>query len=201
MHMVKNSTHYNMYIYKRENKLTIVLLYVDDLLLTGNNEAKVLRIKQELMMQFGMSDLEEVQTYLGTKIIRTKVGIWMHQRNYIFQILERFGMNQCNSTCIPMDLGIVLTKNIKSPLYCIETYRAIIEYLRWITTTRYDIKYTVGYYSRYAAESQVAHMLVAKCILRYLKKTIDYGILFPSNNLERFCQGSRHSSLNWKNHL
>ena len=95
-------------------------------------------------------------------------------------------MNQYNSTYIPKDLRTVFTKNIKSPLYCVETYRAIIEYLRWITTTQYDMKYVLGCCSKYIAESQVAHMLVAKCILKYLKRTIDYGILFPSDNLERF---------------
>ena len=53
-------------------------MYIDDLLLTDNNKVEVLCIKQELMMQFGMFNKREVQTYLGTKIVRTKVGIWMH---------------------------------------------------------------------------------------------------------------------------
>jgi ribosomal protein S8 len=76
--MVKSSADYNMYIYKREDKLTVVLLYVDDLLLTSDSEVEVQRIKWELMTQFKMSNLGEVQTYLGVVIVRTKAGIWMH---------------------------------------------------------------------------------------------------------------------------
>jgi hypothetical protein len=45
MRMVKSSADYNMYIYKREDKLTVVLLYVDDLLLTSDSEVEVQRIK------------------------------------------------------------------------------------------------------------------------------------------------------------
>ena len=70
----------------------MVLLYVDDLLLTSSSTAEVQCIKRELMSQFEMSNLREVHTYLGAEIVRTKAGIWMHQRIYITKTLERFGL-------------------------------------------------------------------------------------------------------------
>ena len=60
MKMIKNLADYNMYICKREGKLMVVLLYVDDLMLIGNSIAEVQHIKRELMTQFEMSDLGEV---------------------------------------------------------------------------------------------------------------------------------------------
>ena len=83
MKMIKSSADYNMYICKREGKLTMVLLYVNDLLLTGDSATEVQRIKRELMTQFKMSDLGEVQMYLRAEMVRIEAGIWMHQRSYI----------------------------------------------------------------------------------------------------------------------
>jgi hypothetical protein len=121
--MVRTSANYIMYICKREGKLTLVLLYVDDLLLTGDSETEVQRIKSELMKQFKMLDPREVQTYLGVEIVKTKAGIWMHQRNYIKQTLDRFRLGQCNPTKISMDPRRILIKNMKSPPCNVEVYK------------------------------------------------------------------------------
>jgi hypothetical protein len=72
-----------MYLSNRKGKLTIILLYVDDLPIIGEDREMVNRIKLEFMMTFEMIDLGEVEIYLKAKILRTKQGVWMHQRCYM----------------------------------------------------------------------------------------------------------------------
>jgi hypothetical protein len=149
--LIKSTTDYNMYLAVRKGKLTIILLYVDDLLVTGDDKEEVMRIKTELITQFDMTDLGEVQMYLGAEVIKNQAGIWLHQRRYILQTLEKFGMSHCRPTKIPMDPGTLLKIDMKSPPCDANMYRAMVGCMRWITTTRYDIKYSVGCCSRYAA--------------------------------------------------
>ena len=87
-----------MYIKWSKDKFMILFLYVDNILLAGNDKGLVITIKEWLSSNFEMKDMGEAAYILGVKIERdrSKKPLAMSQESYIIKILERFNMQHCN---------------------------------------------------------------------------------------------------------
>jgi hypothetical protein len=129
-----------------------------------------------------MTDLREATNYLGAVIHKRKDGIFINQKGYINKLLHKFGLQQCNSTKLPMDPHVQLQKNMgigrTDPLL----YRSLVGSLIYLSNTRPDICYAVSCVTQYMDQPELAHFQVAKKILRYLSGTLDYGIFMPFNS-------------------
>jgi hypothetical protein len=174
----------NMYYSLKDEKYVIILLYVDDLLITGDNSQEISRLQSELQKEFEMSDLGTAQNYLGVEIEYHPSGIFLHQRSYIRKLLEKFKLQNCNSAKLPMDPKTQLQKNMGSPSVDPQLYRSLVGSLIYLTNTRSDICYAVSCVSRYMDQPEEIHLAAAKRILRYLSGTSNYGLflLADSNN-------------------
>ena len=73
----------------------ILLLYVDDLFVTGMN-GLIADTKRKLAAEFEMKDLEMIHYFLGMEVCQTVDGIFLGQGKYAVEILKRFGMMDCN---------------------------------------------------------------------------------------------------------
>jgi hypothetical protein len=173
-----------MYYSLKDEKYVIILLYVDDLLITGDNSQEISRLQSELQKEFEMSDLGTAQNYLGVEIEYHPSGIFLHQRSYIRKLLEKFKLQNCNSAKLPMDPKTQLQKNMGSPSVDPQLYRSLVGSLIYLTNTRSDICYAVSCVSRYMDQPEEIHLAAAKRILRYLSGTSNYGLflLADSNN-------------------
>ena len=100
----------NLYFSIKNNLYTILLLYVDDIILTSNDTHTINHIKRTLMSTFKMTDLKDAKYYLGIKLTHTKEGIYFHQRGYIEKLLDRFDMSNCVPVAVPMNLRLKLQK-------------------------------------------------------------------------------------------
>ncbi|GBL82432.1 Syntaxin-binding protein 5 [Araneus ventricosus] len=114
---------------------------------------------------------------LGIEFNQTNSKITMSQSNYIKELLERCNMLECNTVSTPMALGtklcIATTPDDKLP------YRELIGSLNYLPVcTRPDIAYSISKLSQYLTCYDKSHWLAAKKVLRYLKKTINYGLVF-----------------------
>ena len=93
----------NLYYLIQNKKIIILLLYVDDLLITGDNFEEIARLKTEFKKEFEMTDLGEASTYLGAEIMRGLHGIFISQKAYIMKLLKKFNMLECNSSLLQAD--------------------------------------------------------------------------------------------------
>lgn len=84
-----------------------ILLYADDLLITGDDKNRIAALKEALHKDFEMSDLGEAQFYLGAKIQRSEDGILLTQTQYIKK-LHKFRIQSCNPSLLPMDSTLQL---------------------------------------------------------------------------------------------
>ena len=166
----------NLYYSISHDKITILLLYVDDLLITGNNYEDIARLKKELSQEFEMTDLGEASTYLGAEIYRRPNIIFICQRSYIKKLLEKFNLQGCNPTQLPPDPSIQLQKHMGTDLCDPAIYRSLVGSLIFLTHTRSDISFAVGCVSRFMNEPEITHFQAAKKILHYLSGTIDHGL-------------------------
>eukprot|EP00253_Pinus_taeda_P004942 PITA_04942 len=156
-HLLKlNFKHYDLddatLFVKKVGKIDVYLVvYVDDLLMTGNNESYIASIKKELRKGFEITDLGNVHYCLGIEVTQHPKSIFLSQKKYIGDLLNRFGMTECNPLTTPMEQNIKLT---------------FIEGKEFEDATKFMQKPCEGHWS------------VVKRFLRYLKGTRDFGIKY-----------------------
>jgi hypothetical protein len=85
-----------------------ILLYVDDLVITGADLEEINRVKCQLAASFEMKDLGDLHYFLGIEVIRTAEDILMSQRHYALSMLFKFGMAECKPISTPLDRTVKL---------------------------------------------------------------------------------------------
>lgn len=114
-HLLKlNFKHYDLddatFFVKKVGKTVVYLVvYVDDLLMTRNNGSYIESIKKELRKGFKMTDLGYVYYYLGIEVTQHPKSIFLSQKKYNGELLNRFGMAECNPLTTPMEQNLKLT--------------------------------------------------------------------------------------------
>lgn len=163
---------YCLYTKTSNDNVMLLLLYVDDVLIAGDDINDIERVKEKLSSVFEMSDCGELKHYLGMKIEYNKqTGImYLSQEASIEKILSKFGMTDCNNIDTPMEKGLQLQRNEEE---CGEfPYRELLGSLMYLMLcVRPDICYAVGYMGRYQENFNEMHWSALKRILRYLKGT------------------------------
>ena len=163
---------------KKEAKLLIISLYVDDMLITGNNVSLIEGFKQEMMQAFKMTDLGLMTYFLGLEINHKENEIFVSQKKYVKAILKKFKLEECKSMGTPMNLKEKLSKEDGTKKADEAQIRSLIGCLMYLTTTRPDILNAVGVLSRFMHCASELHFKAAKRVLRYVKGTCDFGIKF-----------------------
>ena len=182
-------------VYKRiqGNAVSFLVLYVDDILLIGNDTEVLLGIKTWLSKHFDMKDLGEANYVLGIKLLRDRKNrvLALSQAQYIDKILARFSMENSKRGIIPFRHGIHLSEK-QSPqtpeqrerMSRIPYASAVGSLMYAMLCTRPDICYAVGVVSRYQSDPGEKHWIAVKHILKYLWRTRDYMLVYSSGSLE-----------------
>jgi hypothetical protein len=167
-----------LYIHQQGSYLVILIMFVDDLLITGNNDAHIAQVKKELHAGFKMTDLGLLHYYLGVEVFQRPHHIFISQSKYAAEILQRFGMQDCKPSLTPMEQNLKLSKFEGGELVDNTIYRQLIGSLIYLTNTRPDLSYAVSILSRFMQQPRDNHWNAAKRVLRYLQGTKDFGLLY-----------------------
>ncbi|KAJ9547641.1 hypothetical protein OSB04_020184 [Centaurea solstitialis] len=178
--------------------VTFLVLYVDDILLIGNDS-----VKSWLSRCFQMKDLGEAAYILGIKIYRnrSKRLIGLSQSTYIDKILKRFRMDESKKGFIPMQHGIVLSKTQcpvssqdQDKMKLVPYASAIGSIMYAMLCTRPDVAYSVSVTSRYQQNPGEPHWVAVKNILKYLRRTKDMFLVFGGSEDEISVNGYSDAS-------
>ena len=180
-----------LYIKIVEGHCVLLLVYVDDVLVTGSSTELIARTKIDLKGRFEMTDSGKCAFVLGIELVDNDDGsVTMCQRRYINDILKRFGMDDCKAVISPTDISTKLLPS-DAPTKVDAPFReAVGARMHLMTATRPDIAYAVGYVSRFMENPQVEHWVAVKRILRYLQGTKTHGICFQPGDKIDFCGDS-----------
>ena len=144
-----------------EGEMFIVAVYVDDIILGGKSESKLMEVKKELSKTFEMKDLGPLHHFLGVKIIQDSITgtIWIGQQSYTEKILQRFGMHNSKPVGTPVNPDIKLIAGENPDDVCNQQmYQAVVGSLLYLSTkTRPDIAYAVGSVARFCANPTKEH--------------------------------------------
>lgn len=91
--------------------LIMVCLYVDDLIYTGNDEAMFEKFKQSMMLEFNMSDVGMLHYFFVIEVVQSAVGIFLCQKKYVQETLDKFETKNCNSVITLVEMGLKLMKD------------------------------------------------------------------------------------------
>ncbi|KAJ9544829.1 hypothetical protein OSB04_024536 [Centaurea solstitialis] len=151
---------------------------LDDLIVIGSSEEQVAIFKEKMKQLFEMSDLGHLTYYLGIEVRQTETGIELKKDGYAKKILQSAGMLDCNSTKTPMEPKFSLSKDVDGVPVNASDYRRLVGCLRYLIHTRPDLAYTVGVVSRYMNTPKESHLKEVKHILRYVKGTLQLGLIY-----------------------
>lgn len=85
-----------LFINRRQDKVTALIVYVDDMIVTGNDEGEREVLQKYLSTEFEMKDLGPLKYFLGLEVSRSKEGIFLSQRKYTLDLLQETGMVTCH---------------------------------------------------------------------------------------------------------
>ena len=173
----------NILIRQTKDEISIVSVYIDDFLLALNEMATLKALKKLLGKKYEMKDLGEVKTIIGWQITRDLAvrTIKIDQSAFIRDLVIEEGLTNCNANVIPMKVGSAIEINDSEDYEETELreYQHLISKLMYLAYgTRSDITFMVGQLSRYNADPRKGHLRVAKKVVRYLKSTIQIGLVF-----------------------
>ena len=172
------------------DSFTAILLYVDDMIVTGNNQKAIDDVKRFIGSCFKVKDLGPLKYFLGVEVARSQKGISINQRKYTLDILKEAGLLGAKPSKFPMEQNLKLTPTDGDLLIDATNYRRLIGKLIYLTITRLEISFSVNKLSQFMQEPRRPHLDAAHRLLRYLKGSPGQGLLFPSNsnlNLIGFC--------------
>ena len=168
----------SLFVKVQEGKLSIVLVYVDDLIITGDEKDEIQRTRANLSVRFQMKELGELKHFLGLEVERTDRGIFLGQQKYVRDILQKFGLAGCKPISTPMEPNLKLCINNGKDLEDATMYRQIVGSLIYLTLSRPDIAFAVGVASRFMQNPRKPYLEAVRRILRYVKGTLDWGLFY-----------------------
>ncbi|EOX92681.1 Retrotransposon protein, unclassified, putative [Theobroma cacao] len=118
-----------------------------------------------------------VALYVDDLLI-TGLDIFLHQLKYVRNLLKKFNMEGCKTVDTPLTVGIQLSKKDGSSKANGSLYRSIIGSLLYLSATRLDIMFATCLLSKSMQTPSVIHFKAAKRILRYVKGTSDFGLVY-----------------------
>ncbi|CAA7040242.1 unnamed protein product [Microthlaspi erraticum] len=178
----------SLFTYRKDGRSLVLLLYVDNILLTGSDETLVQDLLVSLNKRFSMKDLGHPKYFLGVEIQSYKGGLFLHQSAYARDILHAAAMTDYNPMPTPLPQNIY---NLNSELFSEPTYfRSLAGKLQYLTITRPDIQFAVNFVCQRMHQPTISDFGLLKRILRYIKGTISYGLHIRKDqdmSLTAFC--------------
>lgn len=182
----------SLFTFKVDNAFVAILVYVDDILITGSSESLMADIKLYLQTQFKIKDLGPIRYFLGIEVARSTQGFYLNQRKYALDLLRDTGLTAAKPSVTPIEQNHKLLSNTSPLLSAADSssYRQLVGRLIYLTITRPDLSYTIHVLSQFMNAPRVDHMHAVFRVLRFIKQSPGQGLLISANtslNLTAFC--------------
>ncbi|WOH00710.1 hypothetical protein DCAR_0520084 [Daucus carota subsp. sativus] len=182
----------SMFTIVKDGAFCGVLVYVDDILVTGASAVLDAEVKAFLRSKFKIKDVGPLKYFLGIEVARSTAGFYLNQRKYVLDLMTDTGLMYAKPSTIPMEQNHHLTDNESALLNSLDTslYRRIVGKLIYLTITRPDVCYSVHILSQFIHQPCSDHLQAAFKVLRFLKSSPGQGLLISSSaslHLTAYC--------------
>ena len=179
---------------RTDDLMTIVAVYVDDLILITETMKEMKMVKESLATRFKMTDMGKLHYCLGITIVQdeSKKCLWLHQSQYIERVLEKYSLTEAKVASTPADPSVRLEKDdgVSAEVDPI-LYQSMVGSLLYAAcATRPDIAQAVGAVAKFCSKPTEAHLTAVKRILKYLKGSASLALKYQkleANPLIGYC--------------
>ncbi|CAL9000527.1 unnamed protein product [Prunus brigantina] len=172
----------SLFIHRSSSCTVYVLVYVDDIIVTGFETQSVHRFLDQLCSTFDSRRMGELNFFLGMEITRFPDHLFISQTRYAVDLLKRFNMTDCKPCPTPLPSDTRLSCMDGDPLSDPSTYRSMVGGLQYLTLSRPDISFAVNQVCQFMHNPRSSHLQVVKRIFRYIKGTVEQGLVFHRSN-------------------
>nr|BAM42649.1 Polyprotein [Arabidopsis thaliana] len=172
----------SLFVLQRGRSIIYMLVYVDDILITGNDTVLLKHTLDALSQRFSVKEHEDLHYFLGIEAKRVPQGLHLSQRRYTLDLLARTNMLTAKPVATPMATSPKLTLHSGTKLPDPTEYRGIVGSLQYLAFTRPDLSYAVNRLSQYMHMPTDDNWNALKRVLRYLAGTPDHGIFLKKGN-------------------
>ncbi len=134
---------------KTDHGIVVIVIYVDDLIITRDSDVDIFDLKKLLKQNFKMKDLGELRYFLGIEVIQSPKGIWLLQKQYALNKLSEYGMTSYKPISIPLEQNVKLSADEGDLVEDTTMYKCIMGSLIYMTITRPYLNYGVGVVSQF----------------------------------------------------
>jgi hypothetical protein len=172
----------SLFFCKTTLRIVILLVNVDDIVITGFDLQLIEQLQQRLKSSFHMKDLRPLQYFLGLRFQPCPNGTLLHQHNYTQELLSLVCLQDSNSVLTPMEVNLKLHQANGDLLSNPSMYQQLVGSLNYLTITRPNISFVVQQVSQFMHVPCQTHLAAIHRLLQYLKGTSGRGLFFPSRN-------------------
>ncbi|KAK2396270.1 putative mitochondrial protein [Trifolium repens] len=197
----------SLFLQRTSKGIVILLVYVDDIVITGSDQEAITTIKQLLHSTFHMKDLGQLTYFLGLDVQFQQKGIFVTQHKYSQDLIQLAGLTNAAPVDTPMEVNVKLRKDEGELLQDPTFYRKLVGSLIYLTITRPDISFAVHTVSKFMQNPRHLHLSAVQRIIRYLLATSKRGLFFPTGATIRLqaysdadwagCPDTRKSTTGW----
>ncbi|PKU66764.1 Retrovirus-related Pol polyprotein from transposon TNT 1-94 [Dendrobium catenatum] len=173
----------SLLVYRRQHTQLFLLVYVDDILITGNDNEAIANLLHNLHSKFTMKQLGLARHFLGITIQSTQDKYFLSQQSYAQSLLEQTNLQQCNSLSNPSSTKQPIQFKQDNTISDAVTYRKITGALQYLTIKRPDIAHATNTLSQHTHDPQPIHFHLLKCLLRYIRGTINFGLPITKSSM------------------
>ena len=182
-----------IYSYNKNGTRFMISIHVDDMLVAGNDRAKLDNLKAKLHAELECKDLGPVTYFLGINVYRDRVNkrLYLSQEHYLESLLEKFGEvgNPCK-TVLPADWKPRAASDEEFDLAKDKPYPALAGSILYAATvTRPDLAFAASLLCRFIGKWSLDHWKAAKHLLRYIRGTTDLALTFDATAGKRALLG------------
>nr|GEW98900.1 hypothetical protein [Tanacetum cinerariifolium] len=159
------------------NDLLLVQIYVDDIIFVASTPELCDLFSKIMCSKFKMSMMGKISFFLGLQISQSPRGIFINQSKYALESLKKYGFESCDPVDTPMVEKSKLDEDKEGKSVDPSHYRGMIGTLLYLTSSRPDLQFAICMCARYQARPTEKHLLAVKKIFRYLRGTVNRGLL------------------------
>jgi hypothetical protein len=175
----------SLFVLRRSDITVYLLIYVDDIIVLSSTAAAIPKLISQLCSEFSVKDLGVLHYFLEIEVSSSSSGsLLLRERKYALELLTRARMLKCThvtTTMASSERIYGIDGDFLSPEEATQ-YRSLVGGLQYLTMTRPDLSFVVNKVCQYLHEPRTPHWSVVKRILRYVRCTVDTGMLFRSSS-------------------
>nr|GEU81060.1 retrovirus-related Pol polyprotein from transposon TNT 1-94 [Tanacetum cinerariifolium] len=172
---------YGLHQAPRAWDISLVQIYVDDIIFGATNKALCKSFKKLMKDMFQMSSMGELTFFLGLRVKQKKDGIFISQDKYVPEILRKFRLTEGKLASTPIDAEKPLLKDPDGEDVDVHTYMSMICSLMYLTSSRPDIMFAVCACARFQMTPKASNLHAVKRIFRYIKGKPHLGLWYSKD--------------------